>query len=152
MSDSSAPGAGPSTPADTLTRETKNKFLEVYASIGNVRETAAQTGIHRSTHYDWLKHDPDYAERFGEAESQYCDLVRETVRQRAILGVSHDVFNGKGDYVGTRTVYSDRLLERLAEAKCPEFKRKTELTGPGGGAVQISVITGVPQPDNEKEQ
>ena len=42
---------------------------------------------------------------------------------------------------------SDRLLEVLAKAHCPEFREKTELTGYGGRPVLLQVITGVPQPD-----
>jgi hypothetical protein len=137
----------PSTTIDSPTRARKDAFLEAYSKIGTVTGAAKEAGIDRTTHYLWMENDREYADEFKGAEQQFCDLVRETVRDRAIVGISQEVYNAKGDFVGHRVVYSDRLLELLAKAKCPEFREKHELTGPNGSPLKIEVVTGVPQPE-----
>ena len=71
----------------------------------------------------------------------------------------------KGQLV-TITKYSDRMLEVLAKAKCPEFRDKHEITGADDGPVTfqvrwmtpeeektrvVDVVTGVP-PSEEMRQ
>jgi hypothetical protein len=132
---------------DTPTRASQKRFLEEYATLGNVSTAATAANIHRATHYLWLK-DKDYEARFKDAESQYCDLIRETVRNRAIVGTPHEIYY-QGTFVGLKHEFSDRLLELEAKAHCPEYKDKHEITGAGGGPLKIEVVTGVPQPDSE---
>ena len=94
--------------------------------MGNVSKAAEIIGINRRTHYEWLELDAEYAAQFKDAEAQYCDLIRETVRERAIFGTQHEIWF-KGTMVGYRTEHSDRLLELLAKAKCPEYRDKQEI-------------------------
>lgn len=146
----------PPTQADTPRARDKSErqaaFLEVFASCGNIRTAAKEIGIHRFTHYTWLDEDNEYAILFQAAKDDWADLCREWARTRGGIGLSEEIYNGKGEYVGLRTKHSDRLLEKMLEANCEEYRqvRKHEVSGPGGGAVKIEVLTGVPQPDNEK--
>lgn len=134
-------------------------FLEAYAFYGNLTRAADEAKVNRLTHYDWMETDPQYVAGFEAAEDQYADRIRDAVRQRAVEGVAEPViWQGKiqrdagTDETVTTLRRSDRLLEVLAKAKCPEFRDKTELTGPGGGPLKLQVVTGVPLlPEPEPE-
>jgi hypothetical protein len=147
----------PGTQRAHLTRARKNQlaFLDAFASIGTVRGAAAALGIHRRTHYKWIDTNPDYQAAFEEAREDLRDLIREEVRRRAIDGWGEPiVYRGEiaRDSKGrplTITKYSDRMLELLAKATCPEYRDKHEITGAGSEPLAISVVTGVPQPGNE---
>lgn len=139
-----------STPVDTLTRAKQDSFLEAFAIVGNVAGAAAATGLHRSTHYLWMK-DSDYALRFQEAEEEFRDSIRNEVRVRAVDGwLEPVVYQGRIQFVEERDENgevkldaagrpiahvvavrkkSDRILELLAKAKVPEFKDKVEHSG-----------------------
>ncbi|MDD5199209.1 MAG: hypothetical protein PHC88_05345 [Terrimicrobiaceae bacterium] len=127
-------------------------FLEIYAQVGNVSKAAEHAELNRCTHYEWMDLDPTYPERFHDAESRFLDRVRDFVRRRAIDGVPEPLI-WQGEFMKDQATgeiltvlkRSDRILELLAQARCPEFKQKRELTGPDGGALKIEVITGVPQ-------
>lgn len=144
MSDESrAPGAPHETNSPTRAKQTA--FLEAIAKCGNITEASRVADMNRASHYDWLESDPAYGKAFEAAKEEYRDLVRETVRNRAIVGTPHEIYF-QGTFVGFKHEFSDRLLELEAKAHCPEYKDKHEITGPGGGPVKFEVITGVPQP------
>ncbi len=113
--------------------EGQTLFLEAFAKLGNVTEAAEVSNVGRSTHYEWLETDPQYAKRFQAVKDRFADLIRKTVRERSI-----DLWD-----VDNRAAV--RLLELMAKAHCPEFREKHEITGPGGEALKIEVVTGVPQ-------
>lgn len=60
------------------TKPTSNKkeFLEALKRCaGNVSEATKQVPIHRSTHYDWIEQDPEYAAA--------VDAIKESLIDRA---------------------------------------------------------------------
>src|SRR5579871_69571 len=140
--------AGTEEHAELTTRSHQVAFLTAVAIHGTITKAALEAGIHRSTHYLWLEKDEVYAQAFKDAEGMFADYVREEVRRRAIDGIDepltymgrisyHRNLDGNDDLdrpVVIRRV-SDRLLELLAKAKCPEFRDKHELTGEGGGPI-----------------
>src|SRR5262249_45645027 len=139
-----------------LTRARKNQraFLAAFAVAGTVRGAAAVAHVHRRTHYKWIETDPDYAATFEEARETFRDVIRDEVHRRGIEGWREPVFykgqivrDKKGQPVTIRK-FSDRMLELLAKATCPEYREKYEVTGVGGGPVTFTVITGVPQPES----
>ena len=67
-------------------RKKKAAFLEAYVRCGVLSEAARAAGVERTTHYWWLRHDPEYAEAFAEAERQAGDLLVEEARRRAFKG------------------------------------------------------------------
>lgn len=151
--------AGPST-SDSLTRARKDSFLEALALVGNISRAAELAGINRQTHYDWLTADDEdasYRKEVDVAIDQFRDRVRDEVRRRAIDGWLEPVtYQGQFQFrelqnpdgtprlnehnqpireiVAVRK-FSDRLLERLAEAKCAEFKQKHEIDANVTGSV-----------------
>lgn len=144
---SAASRVDPPRPIDKAERQAL--FLEAFGKVGNIRTAAEAVNMNRSTHYEWMDEEGSgYPRLFAIAEDEFRDLIRETVRLRAILGTPQEIYF-QGKFLGFRHELSDRLLELLAKAKCPEFKDKHEITGAGGGAVKFEVVTGVPQPEGE---
>ena len=44
-------------------------------SLGNVTRAAKTTGIHRDTHYEWLKHDPAYKHAYNMISEAAIDFA-----------------------------------------------------------------------------
>jgi len=124
----------------------KLAFLHAVAVHGTVQAAAVAVGVHRGTHYKWLDNDHEYAAAFEEARETFRDHVRNEVKRRGIDGWDEPVIyqgqNPKDDQGCAVTVrkYSDRMLELLAKAVCPEFRDKVAVTGESGGPVKIAVV------------
>jgi hypothetical protein len=135
------------------TRAKQIAFLEAFSQFGTIAGVSRLANVGRRTHYDWIQQDAAYNEAFSEATEQYADAVRDEVRRRAIEGYLEPVIyqgaiakDERGRPLMLRK-FSDRLLELLAKAKCPEFREKHEVAGVGAGSIAIHVVTGVPQPN-----
>jgi hypothetical protein len=135
-------------------RPKQRAFLTAYRVCGNVRLAAELAGCSRVVHYLWLQREPHYRAAFEWAVEDFADRLRQSALERAVDGVPEPiVWAGKfmrdeeTQELLTTQRRSDRLLEIMLKAHCPEFREKTELTGPAGGPVVFQVITGVPQPD-----
>jgi hypothetical protein len=103
------------------TRARQGAFLAAYANSSRIDLSAEAAGIARSTHYEWLKRDFEYPALFAEAEElAAATLMDETVR-RARDGWDEPI-TVAGEKVMVRR-YSDRLMERLLEAKFPVLFR-----------------------------
>jgi hypothetical protein len=137
------PAPAAATPKRQLTRarvrnRKKQAFLAAIALHGTVMEAAQASGVNRATHYKWFDADPDYAQAFEEAREAFRDVVRAEVRRRAVDGWDEPVtIAGAREIVRKR---SDRMLELLAKAMCPEFRDRHEITGEGGGPVKMLVV------------
>lgn len=107
-------------------REKRTKqvaFLSAYAEVGNITQAAKIAKVDRISHYNWLKKDSTYPDRFTEAHDKACDRLEQEARRRAVEGVEEPVFQ-KGERVGTIQRYSDKLLEFLLKGAKPQ-KYKT---------------------------
>lgn len=51
-------------------------------SLGIVSTACKTVGINRSTHYDWLKNDPDYAEQVYDVAEQAHDFVESQLYEQ----------------------------------------------------------------------
>lgn len=155
----SAPPALPDMPAELAsvpaeyratrvsTRTVQRLFLECFAACGSLTEAAQAAGVRHQRHYEWLARDPQYAQRFAEAERRVTDLAEAAAVKRGVLGLDEPVFGrlpgrdtGSG-VIGTRKVYSDRLLELLLRARRPERYRQDQ----GAAPVQVQVQVGIVQ-------
>ena len=106
----------------------KQRFLDAMARIGTVHGAARETGIERSSHYDWMKADPAYAAAFAEAELAAINAMEAEARRRAVEGVNKPVFQG-GKHVGDITEYSDQLLMFLLKAALPDkYRERVDVT------------------------
>ncbi len=60
----------------------KDAMIRFCSTSFNIRKACASTGIARSTHYEWLAKDPDYATRLSAALDQAAQaLLNETMRR-----------------------------------------------------------------------
>jgi len=125
---------------DKLIDAMKEKFLAELALSGNVSHSGRQVGCCPSDIRDRRKSDPAFDLACQEAMAEYKDKIQYEAYRRAVHGVTREV-RYQGEVVGTEQVYSDRLLELELKAKVPEkYKDKKEITGAGGGAVQINIV------------
>ena len=134
----------------------KREFLASYSETGNVTQSAEQVGIDRSTHYVWMKADPEYPALFELATEMAGDKLEQEARRRAVHGVSEPVFY-QGQVCGTVQKYSDTLLIVLLKgAKGEKYKDRgyVEQVGKDGGPIQqqhtINRTAGLPVEEKQK--
>lgn len=126
LEDLQRPGGG-TTSAVMRTRDARvGKFLDAFSQCGSIRKACEVSGISRRSIHRWRESDAEFKDAFDEAAEEFADRVREAIKERAMDGWDEPVF-GKDGQVGVRRKFSDSLLERLAESKCPEFKRAVQL-------------------------
>ena len=101
----------------------RDAFLTAYAEVGTVTHAAELAGVSRNAHYMWMQDDPEYPEKFREAEKQACEVLEKEIRRRAVEGVDEPVFH-KGEQCGTVRKYSDTLLIFAAKGAMPEKYRE----------------------------
>lgn len=65
----------------------KQKFLEAYKSTnGNITDSAAIAGVNRTTYYNWLQDDTDFAMQILDSEANLNDEIRQVLIQKAAEG------------------------------------------------------------------
>lgn len=91
-------------------------FLSVLAETGSVAQACAAVGIARSTAYKLrlLPEAQSFRVAWEEAMAQGVRLLADTALARALDGVEEPVF-WKGEQIGTKRRYNDRLLMFLLE-------------------------------------
>jgi transcriptional regulator len=114
---------------DLITTTQQDLFLAHYRQTGLFQQAARTAGTTKQEIERYCKKETADAETFAlnlqAANDDWADVVRKEVTRRAIDGVEEAVYY-KGDEVGTKTVYSDTLLSKMAEAILPEFKKAAE--------------------------
>jgi hypothetical protein len=131
----------------------KQAFLDAYSQCGNITEAAKLAKIDRTTHYDWLTRDPEYPERFKNAENQAIDSLEKEAWRRAVEGVEEPVGWHQGVAGGTVRRYSDTLLIFLLKGARPERYRENirqEITGPNGTTPVINFSVAKALKDGEE--
>ena len=117
---------------DTIrTFENERAFLAALAATCSVSEACEQSGIGRSTVYEWRRDDVDFAARWDEAKRIGAEALEDEAMRRAARGVDEPVFH-QGAQVGTIRKYSDTLAIFLLKGAMPEKYRdnaKLELAG-----------------------
>jgi hypothetical protein len=135
---------------DEIGHAKKAAFLAAYSQLGNLTAAAKASDVHRQRHYEWMKDDPDYPERFKQAHAEACDHLESEARRRAVEGVEKPVFH-KGVICGTVQEYSDTLLIFLMKGALPEkYRERMEHSGPGGGAIPLAALGDAGLDDDER--
>lgn len=129
----------------------KAAFLLAFSEIGIIGEACEVAGVSRAEVSLWKKDDEAFALAYRDAEDQAADSLEKEAHRRAVTGWHEPVFY-KGEITYLRdpdgklelddefnpipvTVLkkSDRMLERMLEARHPKYGRKG---GPGAsGAI-----------------
>ena len=102
------PAAAPHTSFDAPAQRI---FIEALAETGSVTAAAERAGVSRMTAYRH-RHAPEahaFRKGWDEALARAIGMLADVALARAIHGVEEPVY-WKGEEVGTRTRYSDRLL------------------------------------------
>jgi len=75
-----------------LTTKKRTEFLDSFRNCGIIRVAAESAGIHRQSHYDWLKQDPQYREQFEAAKTEAIEALEFEAVTRATVGSLRPVF------------------------------------------------------------
>lgn len=111
--------------------QSRARVISNFAEVGRVDLACEMAGVGRTTHYGWLKSDPEYKAAFDAAREQAIDLLEDKARERALAGES------------------DRLLEFLLKGLKPEVygdRMKTEISG------QLEVTLGIAETLRQKRE
>jgi len=160
---------------DKIRHPKKRAFLAAMASTASVVRAAEIARVDRTSHYLWLKNDPDYAAAFEIARMQGVDVLEAEAVRRAHEGVSKPIFHGgkraidvvqnpdgsvkrdsAGKPIGIPAAvreYSDTLLIFMLKGRNPTVfgdRQKQEQSAPGGGGITL-VVRSVLQPAEEVE-
>ena len=100
----------------------QSRFLAAYSASASVLQASRWAKINRSCHYNWLKEDPTYRQRFEDATRQAAQTLEDEATRRAHEGLRKAV-RYKGKIVGYETEYSDSLLIERLRAVSPEKYR-----------------------------
>jgi hypothetical protein len=78
----------------------KEQMLEALRKhMGLVTTSCLEVGIERSTHYDWLKNDPEYAEQVAIINEKNIDIAESKLFEKIQNGSETSIFyflNNKG--------------------------------------------------------
>lgn len=128
---------------DTLVR--MRGYLAALGERGLVTHAAKCAGVSAGIVQDWRVKYEVFAEMEAEARRHAADRLEAAAIRRARDGVLKPIWQ-KGMFCGYERVYSDTLMVELLRAADPErFARKTrtELSGPGGGPIEIAPVVNV---------
>lgn len=127
-------------------KEAQLVFLEEFASHAN-KSTAAKCANVSLGLIDYaLDKSPRFRKLYEYAEQIAADKIDEEMHRRAIEGYERAVYQD-GEKVGTIKKYSDRLLERLAEAHKPD-----KYTQDSDTDVDINITWEGSAPDNDEKE
>lgn len=107
-------------PYQRLNAAKKRQFLRELEKSGNIKATAAMLNVTVPTIYNAISKDELFAAAIEIAKEKSNHTIETELRRRAIEGVTEDVYF-KGDVVGQKTTYSDRLLELLAKGNIDKY-------------------------------
>ena len=102
-------------------------FLEAFSMVGSIIKAAEVAKIGRTSHWEWLKVDPEYAKAFAAAQIVATEALIDEATRRAVQGVQEPVGWYQGVPGGTVTRYSDILLIFLIKARRPEYRDSTHI-------------------------
>ena len=136
-----------------VTAAKKKTFLEAFSHTGTIAHAAREAGFNPRQHWRWLERDPEYKERFQEAEAIFIDVLQRELFRRAVEGVPRPVFY-KGAKVGEVTEYSDACLIFALKAHDPKYRAldRLELAGPHSGPIEVRFIPPNWPPDEPRAE
>jgi hypothetical protein len=110
-------------PFPAIRHASKRAFLVAYARCGKVGIAAEAAGIHRSSHWVWMRDDDAYADAFADAHESYIESLEAEADRRAVAGWDEPVFHN-GEVVGAKRRHSDLLLIFRLRALRPDVYRE----------------------------
>jgi hypothetical protein len=124
----------------TNRRTVQQAFLAAYERTGSIRQAAIDVEIERVGHYRWLESDSEYAAMWEAAQEGFVQNLEAHAAIRATVGQERGVWY-QGQRVGSEQWVSDNLLMFLLKGRRPDIYRdRTEISGPGGGPIQLQAL------------
>lgn len=121
----------------------KREFCEAFVECCDVVEAAKKCGVHRNSHYYWLKVDPEYQEAFDLADQMATQTLEAVAFKRACdqsdtLVIFLLKARNRAKYGDRQTINFDKdsdqeLIERARKSKSLR-SLVTEGAGPSGPA------------------
>lgn len=101
---------------------------------------------------EWQKADSEFMAEIKDAQSAFKDKLREEVLARAVFGEDKPVFDKYGNQTHTINEKSDRLLEKMLNANCEEYKDKLVADIGAGGGIVFNVVNFATEQAQREEQ
>ncbi len=139
---------------EDIKHKKKRAFLKaIYETGGSITKSANLANVSAQSHYNWLASDPHYAHVYKIQDERAIDLYVEEARRRAVDGVDEPIYQG-GQLVGSKTKYSDRLLEVILKKKDPSYRDyQPQSTNVGiWGEGNVNIEFNIPRPPNNPDQ
>jgi hypothetical protein len=122
--------AKPKRRRQTRTVDKRGAMLAAYAECGSIRDAAAAAGIGRRQHYDWMKTDPAYFERFQEAKTHAAQTLEDDAVEWARRGVFEpNVFQGRFVYPQEEYVETPAVIGPRGAIREPEKRAWRDVPG-----------------------
>ncbi len=101
----------------------KKALVRAYSTTGRITAASRAVGISRRTVYRWRDRDEGFAWAMADALAEYVEMLEAEADRRAVEGVERPIYY-RGKVVGTKRVYSNRLLMFRLKALKPDVYRK----------------------------
>ncbi len=88
----------------------KNFLINLKSNGGNVSKALEVSGLNRQTAYRHTREDKSFRDAWQEAVEYASDELTSVARCRAVEGVTRKIFDSRGNVIGTKQEYSDKLL------------------------------------------
>ncbi|MEJ7863257.1 MAG: hypothetical protein WKF90_16630 [Pyrinomonadaceae bacterium] len=99
------------TPKHAAIEKMKKDFLiNLKSNSGNVSKALEVSGLNRQTAYRHFGDDEEFRNAWLDATEYALDELVVEARRRAVEGVKREIFDSRGNVIGTKQEYSDRLL------------------------------------------
>ena len=128
-------------PRTNRTPKRRAAFLEALKQTCNITKACEESGLPRTSAYEWKAEDPEFATDWQKALDIAADLLEEEALRRAKEGTLKPVFQG-GQLVGHIQEYSDTLMIFLLKGAKPKKymdRLVQEVSGPAGAPIQTAV-------------
>lgn len=114
-------------------------FLAAYRQTASITKAAAAAKIDRGMHYRWFASSLPYRQAFERASDEAAQVLEDEAVRRATEGTLEPVFY-QGIKCGAVRRYSDGLMQFLLRGFRPlKYSNKSEITGAGGGPLEVSL-------------
>lgn len=131
----------------SLTGEERDGFLDWVRAHRDdpefsVNKACKAVGVRRRDVRALRERDPEFDEDYCTARGYGAEQIIGQMVKLAIEGVDEPIASG-GEIVGTKRVYSERLLQTMFNGLTPEGKSMLagklglEISGPGGGPIKV---------------
>lgn len=123
-------------------------FLHLYATFGTMAAACNYLPISTDTIVQLKRKHPRFADACKNSLLEFQASLIEEATRRGRDGVEETVYF-KDQKIGTKVVYSDRLMEKLLDGFGGDrFKKAVESNGPGGVQVNIMLSDGTVMGDS----